>query len=364
MKKVITFGEIMMRIAPEGFLRFIQSFPGRADLTFAGAEANVAVSIAMLGGESAFITVLPKNDIADACIMTLRRMGVETAGIQRSQEGRLGIYFVEAGANQRASNVVYDRAGSSIAIASPCLYNWEELLEGYDWFHTTGITPSLSSEAAQATLQAVKKAREKGMTISMDLNFRKKLWHWNPACSNRELARKTMTEILPFVDVLVANESDCSDVLGIKAENTDTELGKLDIARYPEVAQKVAHQFPNLKYIAITLRESISASHNNWGGMFYDTVKGKSYFAPLNEQGEYTPYEIRSIVDRVGGGDAFAAGLIYAMTTPEYSDPKDVIRFAVASSCLAHSIYGDFNYTKCTEVETLMKGNASGRVQR
>lgn len=364
MKKIITFGEMMIRIAPPGFLRFKQSLPGMADLTFAGAEANVAVSVANLGGDARFISALPKNDIAEAGIATLRRFGVDTKGIVRTDQGRLGIYFVETGANQRPSNVVYDREGSSIAVTSSSAYDWPVLLDGGDWFHTTGITPSLSRQAAESTLAAVRAAKEKGMKVSCDLNFRKKLWKWDPSFDARSLAKKTMVEILPYVDVLIANESDCADVLGIHAENTDTEKGKLDIARYPEVAQKVSNQFQNLEKIAITLRESLSASHNNWGGMIYDVKDQKAFFAPLAENGEYEPYPIRAIVDRVGGGDAFGAGLIFALTSDQYSSAADAIRFAVASSCLAHSIYGDFNFTSCSEVENLMKGNASGRVQR
>lgn len=364
MKKVITFGEIMLRIAPRGFLRFAQSLPGSADLTFAGAEANVAVSLALLGGSSAFVTSLPKNDIADACISTLRGLGVDTSKIVRTDRGRLGIYFVETGANQRGSQVVYDRAGSSVAVSPASEYDWEKIFDGFAWFHTTGITPSLSFEAADATRIAVEIAKKKGLTVSLDLNFRKKLWKWDPELDQRTLAKKTMSAILPNVDVLIANESDCADVLGIKAENTDTESGKLDITRYPEVAEKVAAAFPNLKKIAITLRESVSATHNNWGGMLYDTAKKKAVFAPLDENGNYKPYEIRAIVDRVGGGDAFGGGLIYALNSEKYVSDDNAIRFAAAASCLAHSIIGDFNYTKLAEVENLMKGNQSGRVQR
>lgn len=364
MKKVVTFGEVMLRIAPCGFLRFAQSFPGQADLTFAGAEANVAVSIALLGGQASFVTALPKNDIADACISTLRGIGVDTDKIVRTDHGRLGIYFVETGANQRGSQVVYDRAGSSVAVSSASEYDWYRIFEGVSWFHTTGITPSLSFEAADATRIAAETAKRKGLIVSLDLNFRKKLWKWDPELDQKTLAKKTMSAILPNVDLLIANESDCADVLGISAKNTDTESGKLDIDRYPDVARQVARLFPNLKKIAITLRESVSATHNNWGGMLYDTASDSVAFAPLDENGKYKPYEIRAIVDRVGGGDAFGAGLIYALNSENYSKDADAIRFAVASSCLAHSILGDFNYTKLSEVENLMKGNQSGRVQR
>ncbi|MDO4575450.1 MAG: sugar kinase [Planctomycetia bacterium] len=364
MKKVVTFGEIMLRIAPDGFLRFAQSFPGSLNIIYAGAEANVAASVARLGGRAEFVTALPRHAIADQCIATLRMLDVETAHIVRTDRGRLGIFFLETGANQRPSNVVYDREYSSVSMTAASEYDWDAIFADAGWFHVTGITPALSRDAASATLAAVKEAKKRGVVVSSDLNFRKKLWKWEPGLTNRELAQKTMTEILPFVDVLIANESDCSDVLGITADNTDTERGKLDISRYPDVARKVAAAFPNLRKIAVTLRESISATHNNWGGMLFDVAENRPYFAPLDAAGNYSPYEIRAIVDRVGGGDSFAAGLIFALNSEEYATSELAIRFAVASSCLAHSIVGDINYTTAAEVKTLMSGNASGRVQR
>ncbi|MDD3586938.1 MAG: sugar kinase [Thermoguttaceae bacterium] len=364
MAKIITYGEMMIRLAPEGFLRYLQAFPGKAELTFGGAEANVAVSMAMLGDQAAFVTALPRNDLALAALATLRGLNVDVSGVVQTDQGRFGIYFIEMGANQRASNVIYDRAGSSVAVVDPQVYAWEKLFDGFDWFHVSGITPALSQQAADATLQAAQTAHRKGLTVSLDLNFRKKLWKWDMPGKPRDLARQTMTQILPFVDVLVANESDCHDVLGVQAENSDAERGKLDISRYPEVAAQVAKLFPNLKKIAITLRESISASHNNWGGMLYDVTQGKANFAPVDAQGVYHPYEIRNIVDRVGGGDSFASGLIHALAGTQYRDNEQAIAFAVAASCLAHSVYGDLNYVKEAEVVTLMSGNASGRVQR
>ncbi len=362
--KIITFGEIMGRIAPDGNLRFAQSMPGKLTMTFAGAEANVAVSVAMLGGDSSYITVLPKHAVADACVASVRALGVDTSRILRSDVGRLGIYYLETGANQRASNVIYDRSGSSISVTKPEQYDWNRLLDDGGWLHLTGITPSLSREAAQATKDAAEIARKRGLTVSFDLNFRKKLWGWDPPLKARELAERTMREILSSVDVVIANESDCADVLGIRAEHSDTENGMLDASRYPAVAEEVSRQFPQLKYIAITLRESISATHNNWGGILYDVNRRKPFFAPLDAAGNYSPYEIRSIVDRVGAGDSFGAALIFALTTAGLNDPETAIRFAAASSCLAHSIPGDFNYVTRSEVESLMAGNASGRVQR
>ena len=362
--KLITFGEIMGRLTPEGVLRFGQAMPGKVNMAFAGAEANVAVSFSLLGGQSSFVTVLPKHAIADACIASVRALGVDTSKILRSDAGRLGFYFLETGANQRPSNVVYDRSGSSIAVTEPDRYDWNAILRGYDWLHVTGITPSLSRQAAQATENAAFTAKKLGLTVSADLNFRKKLWNWEPSLKARDLAEKTMRGILPSVDIVIANESDCADVLGIHAENSDAESGKLDIDRYPAVAREVVRQFPQLKKIAITLRESISATHNNWGGMLYETETDTAFFAPLDTEGNYSPYEIRAIVDRVGGGDSFGAALIFALCTPELSETQTAIRFAAASSCLAHSILGDFNHVGRAEVESLMAGNASGRVQR
>lgn len=364
MKKVVTFGEIMIRVAPEGFLRFAQAMPGKVHTMFSGAEANVAVSIALLGGESKYVTALPKHSIADVCVATLRGLGVDTSSIVRTDAGRLGIFFLESGANQRPSNVVYDREYSSISLTPADAYDWDAVFAGCGWFHVTGITPALSKTAAEATIAAVQEAKKRGLTVSSDLNFRKKLWNWDPACTKKELAKRTMTQVLPYVDVLIANESDCADVLGIHADNTDTELGKLDTSRYPDVARKVVAAFPNIQKVGITLRESHSATHNSWGGVLYDAASDQAFFAPLNEAGEYQPYEIKSIVDRVGGGDSFAAGLIFALNSEDLCDPQSAIRFAAASSCLAHSIYGDYNYTSAAEVKTLMSGNGSGRVQR
>ncbi len=362
-KKVIGFGEIMGRLAPEQFYRFSQSCPGKLDLTFAGAEANVAASVAMLGGAAEFVTALPKHAVADACIGVLRGLGVETGHILRTKQGRLGLYFVETGANQRPSNVIYDRDGAAVAQTPGEAYAWDEIFADAGWFHVSGITPALSRLAAEAVLLAAKKAKAAGLMVSCDLNFRKKLWNWEGTLKPRDLAEKTMREILPLVDVIIGNEEDASDVLGIHAGDTDVESGALAIKKYPEVAAAIAGQFPNVKKVAITLRESISASHNNWGAMLYDVASARAVFAPVRG-GQYQPYEIRDIVDRVGGGDSFAAGLIFALHTGQYPDDQDAIAFAVAASCLAHSIKGDFNFSSRAEVEALMKGSGSGRVVR
>jgi 2-dehydro-3-deoxygluconokinase len=363
MKAIVTFGEIMGRFCPDEFLRFRQSMPGRQNLTFAGAEANVAASIAMLGGKARFVTALPKNDIAEACISSLRGLHIDVSGILRVDTGRMGLYFVERGANQRPSKVIYDREFSSVSITPGTHYQWDELMNDAAWFHTTGITPALSEIAAEATEIAVQKAKNMGLTVSCDLNFRKKLWTWNPKVPPNELAQKTMRKILPYVDFVIANEEDAHDVLGISAENTDVERGQIDVEKYTDVAREIAKQFPNVSNVAITLRESISASHNNWGAMLYNASTDQAYLAPSDEGG-YSPYQIKAIVDRVGGGDSFGAGLIFAFSTPELSEPETALRFAVAASCLSHSIHGDFNYATRSEVESLMEGSASGRVVR
>jgi 2-dehydro-3-deoxygluconokinase len=359
MKTIVTFGEVMGRFCPDEFQRFQQSMPGRQNLTFAGAEANVAASIALLGGKVRFVTALPDNDLSEACITTLRGLKIDVSGIKMSKKGRMGLYFVERGANQRPSRVMYDRDYSAISLTPGTAYDWKNLFADAGWLHTTGITPSLSALSAEATLIAVKEAKGAGLTVSCDLNFRKKLWQWKEGVSATDLAQQTMRTILPFVDVVIANEEDAHDVLGISAENTDVNGGKIDASKYVDVAKEIARQFPNIKLIAITLRESISATHNNWGAMLYDVVSDNVHFAPL-EAGEYAPYEIKFIIDRVGGGDSFGAGLVFALNTPELSQPADAIRFAVASSCLCHSINGDFNYVSRAEVESLMGGSSSG----
>ncbi len=362
MKKVVTFGEIMGRLCPDNFLRFKQAMPGNLNLTFAGAEANVAASLAMLGRETRFVTSLPNNDITEACLITLKGLGVDTNYVNLSKVGRMGLYFVEKGANQRPSRVVYDREYSSVSMVTADAYPWKEIFADADWFHFTGITPSLSRIAADAALAAAKAAKEAGLTVSCDLNFRNKLWQWGEGKSAKELAKEVMTELLPYIDVVIANEEDASDVLGIACG--DVHNADINIDRYKEVAKEIVKQFPNISKVAITLRESYSATHNNWGAMLYDVARDEAFFAPLNAEGEYSPYQIRNIVDRVGGGDSFGAGLIYALTSEDYSSSEQAIRFAIASSCLCHSIEGDFNYVTLDEVLSLMGGSASGRVVR
>jgi 2-dehydro-3-deoxygluconokinase len=363
MKTIVTFGEIMGRLCPDGFLRLRQSLPGRLDATFAGAEANVAVSLAYFGAPARFVTALPDHELTDACLANLRGFGVDTTHILRRKEGRLGLYFVETGANQRPSVVVYDRDHSSVSLTPGDAYAWDAILAGAGWLHFTGITPSLSKTSAEATLVAARRAKAAGCTVSCDLNFRKKLWRWEPGTAPGALAGRIMRGLLPFIDVVIANEEDAHDVLGISAEGADVHAGKLDVAKYQGVAERIMREFPNVRQVAITLRESHSASHNSWGAMLYDVATKQAHFAPSRD-GAYRAYEIRNIVDRVGGGDSFGAGLIFALNTPELAAPAQAVAFAAAASCLAHSIQGDFNFTSRAEAEALMRGSGSGRVVR
>jgi len=364
MAKIVSFGEIMIRLHMQEHLRFRQALPGVFDATFAGAEANVVASIAMLGGDAAYVTALPKHSIADACLGVLRNLGVDVSSVVRSEKGRLGIYFVEPGANQRPSNVIYDRDYSSIAEEPGSSYDWKRIFSGASWFHITGITPALSKNAADVSLEAVKTAKEMGLGVSCDLNFRKKLWRWEPGTGPKALAKKTMGRMLPLVDVLIANEEDVQDVLGIDFDGVNPDTGTIDVKKYPSLAEKLKEMFPALKKIAFTLRESVSASHNNWGGMLYDTSRDASFFAPL-ENGKYNPYQIQSIVDRIGSGDAFSAALIFALNDESLNkNDEDVAAFAAAASCLCHSIHGDFNFSSREEVLALAGGKTSGRIVR
>ncbi len=340
MKKVVTFGEIMLRLAPEGYYRFVQA--DKYGATFGGGEANVAVSLSNYGYDAAFVTKLPKHDIGQAAVNELRRYGVDTSKITRGGN-RVGIYYLEKGASQRPSKVIYDRAYSSIAEATTADFDWDSIFEGVKWFHFTGITPALSDNVAEICLEALKKAKEYGVTVSCDLNYRKNLW-------SREKAGDVMAKLMPYVDVCIANEEDASDVFGIKAANTDVTQGEVNHEGYKDVAKQLADRF-GFKYVAITLRESISANDNNWAAMLYD---GNDYYFSKK-------YKMH-IVDRVGGGDSFGGGLIYSML--EQKTPQAIIEFAVAASCLKHSIEGDFNQVSVDEVSKLAGGDGSGRVQR
>nr|AGS53351.1 2-dehydro-3-deoxygluconate kinase [uncultured bacterium contig00014] len=340
MGKVVTFGEIMLRLAPEGYYRFVQASSFGA--SYGGGEANVAISLANFGVDTAFVTKLPKHEIGQAAVNTLRQFGVDTSLIVRGGD-RVGIYFLEKGASQRASKVIYDRAGSSISNAVAADFDWNAIFDGVTWFHFTGITPALGDNAAEICMEALKAAKAKGITVSCDLNYRKKLW-------SREKAGEVMGSLLPFVDICIANEEDAFDVFGIKAKNTDIVSGSLSDEGYREVARTLAGRF-GFRRVAITLRESISADDNNWAGMLYSD--GDAYFSKK--------YPVH-IVDRVGGGDSFAAGLIYGCLRGWAE--QETLEFAVAASCLKHSIEGDYNLVSVDEVKKLAAGDASGRVQR
>ena len=358
------FGEIMARICPPDRLRWRQCLPGQVEVTWGGGEANVCASLSMFGMPARYLTALPRQPIAESLVTSLRGLGVDTSQILYRKSGRLGLYFVEVGANQRGSTVTYDREYSAVSLAEASEYDFARVLEGVKWLHVTGITPAISAAACAANLALVKLARSRGVTISCDLNFRKKLWNWRPGTASRDLARECMTQVLEHVDLVIANEEDAADVLGIHAPHSDVTQGHIDVAGYEHVAREICARFGQVSRVAITLRESLSADHNNWGALLYDRAAERAFVAPTNEQGEYEPYEIRDIVDRVGAGDSFAAGLLYGLNCPDFKDLQQALAFAVAASCLKHSIQGDFNYVSRDEVLALMQGNASGRVQR
>jgi 2-dehydro-3-deoxygluconokinase len=338
-----SFGEVMLRLSPPGFERFLQTPQFVA--TFGGGEANVAVSLAQFGAAARFVTVVPEaNPLADAFVGEMRRFNVDTSQIVRAP-GRMGVYFVETGANQRPSKVVYDRAHSAMADAKPGSINWDQALAGATWFHISGITPALSATSAELALESLRKARELGLTTSCDLNFRKNLWEWG------KQACEVMPQLVKLTDVCIANEEDCQKALSIHVD-IEVESGSLEREKYSELAERVLATYPNLKSIAITLRESKSASHNSWSACLHT---GKEFLLSRR-------YEITHIVDRVGGGDSFAAGLIYGLT--HLSDSAEALDFGVAASALKHSIPGDFNRFNADDVKSLMKGAGSGRVER
>ncbi|NMB20151.1 MAG: sugar kinase [Firmicutes bacterium] len=339
-KKVVTFGEIMLRLSPPGSYRFLQATS--LDATYGGGEANVAVSLANFGLQAHFVSKVPAHDIGQGAVNALRVHGVRTEHIKRGGD-RLGIYYCEHGASQRASKVIYDRTGSSIAQVKPDEFDWHHIFQDASWFHFTGITPAISDNAAAATLEALKVAKEMKVKVSVDLNYRKKLW-------TPEKANRVMSQLMEYVDVVISNEEDAEKVFGIKAGSSDVEKGELHETGYREVARELVKRF-GLEKVAITLRESLSASDNNWSGMLYD---GEDFY-------DSRKYSIH-LVDRVGGGDSFCGGLIYALMTDK--DPLYAVEFAAAASCLKQTIHGDFNLVSVEEVELLMEGDESGRIQR
>lgn len=338
--KYAAFGEIMLRLSPPGYGRFLQE--NKFDTCFGGSEANVLLSLSAFGNETKYITKLPENEIADACIRELKGFGVDTSGIARGGE-RMGIYFLEKGASLRPGKVIYDRANSSVSKASPEDFDWDELLDGADWFHYTGITPALGDNVAAILLDALKAAKSKGIKVSCDLNYRSKLW-------SKEKAREVMTALMPYTDVLIANDGSLNDVFGIRSGDEYVYGEKLENDGYINIAKQAAEKF-GFECVALTYRESMSASDNNYAGMLYKD--GKAYFSSI--------FPVH-IVDRVGGGDSFAAGLLHALG--KYSDYNDVIGFAAAAGALKHTVEGDFNRVTENEVLSVMKGNTNGLVRR
>ena len=343
MNKTVTFGEVMLRLATPGYERFGQG--NMLSATYGGGEANVAVSLANYGLPVSFVTRVPDNDIADACLRELRGFGVDVNDVIKGGN-RLGIYFLETGAVSRGSKVIYDRAGSAIAQIEPGMIDWDKVLEGAGWFHWTGITPAISEGAAEVCLEAVKKCNEKGITVSCDLNYRKNLWKWGKKAS------EVMPDLVACTDIVLGNEEDAQMALGIKPEGVDVSAGKVDADAYLSVSKQIMARFPRCKKVITTLRGSINANHNMWKGVLYD---GKTLYKSRE-------YDITHIVDRVGGGDSFMGGLIYGLRV--YENDQKALDFAVAASCLKHTIYGDYNRVSVQEVEKLMGGDASGRVAR
>ncbi|MFA6592382.1 MAG: sugar kinase [Bacteroidales bacterium] len=344
-KKVVTFGEVMLRLSTPGFLRFSQT--KQYDATFGGGEANVAVSLANYGIDAEFVTRLPENDIAASCVQELRGLGVDTSNCVYGGD-RLGIYFLENGAVARGSKVVYDRAHSSISTIEKGMIDWEKVLKGADWFHWTGITPAISQGAADACLEAIKTANRLGVKVSCDLNYRKKLWKYGKTAS------EVMPELVEGCDLILGNEEDAEKEFGIKPLGFDAEKtdGEIDQSRFESVCRQLMERFPRCRKVAITLRGSVNASHNTWGGILFDGKK-------LNMSRRY---DITHIVDRVGGGDSFMGGLLYGLLA--YGNDQQALDFAVAASALKHTVFGDYNRVSVAEVEALMKGNGSGRVSR
>ena len=340
--KVLSFGELLLRLASPGYTRLFQK--DSLDATFCGGEANVAVSLSIFGLESAFLTKLPKNEVGTAGMNSMRYFGVDTSRIV-SGDGRMGLYYLEKGASQRSSKVIYDREYSTFSLANKEDFDWDSIFDGIDWFHWTGINPALSDSVAEICMDACKSAKAKGIVVSCDLNYRANLW-------TSERAKFVMEKLMPYVDLCIGNEEDADKVLGIESTNTDVESGRLNLSGYQEVAKKICGTY-GCKYVAITLRESISASRNGWSGMIYDSKKNNAYFS--------RKYDIQ-IVDRVGGGDSFTAGIIYGLITKKSN--QDTIEFATASSCLKHTLEGDYNRTTVHDVEKLLKSGGNGRVER
>ena len=356
---VVTFGEIMTRLSTPGHHRLRQCLPGAFDASFAGAEANIAAAVALLGGRSRFVTALPENALGDACEGFLRNLEVDTTGILRTAAGRMPQYFIETGAGQRPGRVLYDRGDSSFSLTPGPAYRWDEILVDASWLVLSGISPALSATAAEATLHAAREARARGVTVCCDLNYRATLWNWEPDTPPRELARRVMGVLMSCVDIVLTNPGQASDVLGIPWADVEGDVA----AAHGEVARRIARAHPHLRRVVFTIRESHSASHNDLGALLYDPKADAVTMAPCRD-GVYRPYEMRQIVDRLGTGDAFAGALIYALHTPGLDEDAAALAFAMAAACLAHTIPGDVNFVSRGEVEALMNGDEAGRVVR
>lgn len=362
MSSIVTFGEIMARMAPAGVLRLSQVLPGSLEVTFAGAEANVAISLAILKSQVRFVTALPEETpLTDACLRDLRGFGVDVSAIPILPKGRFPIYFVETGANQRPGRVTYDRDFSTMSLATPDDFDWDAIFANAHWLHLTGITPALSRLAAESTLEAARQAKTRGLKISFDINFRSKLWRWNPNQSPEQQAKETLRQLVPLVDLLFANAEDCR-LLGIDTGGLADDQAH-PMARHTQLSRRILDSFPNLSVVSATWRQNISASHNNWGAMLFEVATDTAVFAPCRG-GEFQPYKIRNIVDRVGGGDAYVAGLLFALHHHDYTTLQDSVEFATAASCLAHSITGDANFSTRAEIDALVNGAENGRVVR
>lgn len=349
MSRVVTFGEIMVRLATPGHRRFRQAMPGKLEASFAGAEASIAASIAYLGGEAAFVTALPDHAIAEACLSDLRSLGVDTRHIARTTGGRLGVYYLERGASQRSSQVIYDREGSSVAVTPAAAYDWSEILDLAAWLVISGVTPALSRTAAEVTQQAMQEAGRRGVRVACDVNYRHKLWRWDPELPPRRLAFRTLRQLLPLANLFVGSAEDVRWLLEL--ESVPTPL---------DAAHRLADAFPGMEHVALTRRQPGSATRTGFWGGLYDRARDELWQVPAD--GQWQPIDF--VVDRIGTGDAFTAGLLFALTTPELASPAVAIRFAVAAACLSHAIEGDFNCTTRAEIESLMAGEVGGGVDR
>ncbi len=363
MNVIAAFGEVMLRLGPPEKRRLAQSLPGTLEATFGGSEANVCASLAMLGTPCRFLTALPDNPPARAFAAQLRGLGCDLSCVLYTDSGRMGVYYVEHGSNMRGAGVWYDRENSVISTLGPEAYDMASMLEGVAHLHFSDITCALTEKAFRTVITLAQTAKRKGIRISLDINNRKKLWNWKPGTEKQTLARECLEELTPYADWIIGNREDISGLFGFEAPPALHE-GKIDFDAYEKSASVLAAKFPQARHIGFTLRETISADSNLWGGMLYDCKAKKAFFAPLGREGNYAPYAMRDIVDRFGGGDAFTAGLLHALYSEKYSSPETAVRFAAAAGALTQSVFSDYNYISAAEVETLMTSDGSGRIRR